>query len=92
MNKLFVAGAAVAALAVFPASAQPPAGGPGPRAEGPVTRAQMQQRLQQRFAQIIGAFDRGSIRQFAGRIDHRAGEAVTISPHAGSIEVLESET
>ncbi|HEX4739691.1 MAG TPA: EF-hand domain-containing protein [Allosphingosinicella sp.] len=57
MNKLFLAGAALAALAAFPVSAQPPAGAPGPRAETPVTRAEMQQEIQSRFKEMDANHD-----------------------------------
>lgn len=57
MNKLFVAGAALAALAAFPASAQPPAGAPGARAEGPVTRAEMRQEIEARFKEMDANHD-----------------------------------
>lgn len=49
MNKFFLAGVALAALAAFPVSAQPPAGAPAGAGDGPVTRAQMQQDVEQRF-------------------------------------------
>ena len=58
MNKLFLAGTALAALAAFPVSAQPPANGPGaPQAQGPVTRAEMQQEIESRFKEIDANHD-----------------------------------
>src|SRR5438309_812137 len=53
MNKIFLAGTALAAFAAFPASAQPPAGAP----EGPVTRAQMQQDVEARFKEMDANHD-----------------------------------
>ena len=57
MTKFFLAGAALAALAAFPVSAQPPAAGPAPRAEGPVTRAQFQQEIEARFKEMDANHD-----------------------------------
>ena len=61
MIRLALAGAAFAAFAAFPAAAQPPAGGPPAAAaeapEGPMTRAQMQQQIQERFTAMDANHD-----------------------------------
>jgi Ca2+-binding EF-hand superfamily protein len=54
MTRTALIGAAIAALAAMPALAQQ--GGGGPNA-GPITRAQMQQMTQQRFAQMDANHD-----------------------------------
>ena len=47
--------------------------------------------MQQRVAQIVGSFDWRAVGQLARGIDRGAGIAITISPHAGRIEVLERQ-
>jgi Ca2+-binding EF-hand superfamily protein len=57
MKTLFLAGAALAALAASPALAEPPTGGPAAAPEAPVTRAQMQQEVEQRFKEMDANHD-----------------------------------